>query len=92
MSTGLTLDSILDMSFEQIELAARCVQKNKIDTLNMVFEPIAAAFGVKKKSSHSKRKSVSSTKNKTLSKEEKEAKYNHKLNQLALLGIGVRDI
>lgn len=89
----MTLDSILDMSFDQIELAARCVQKHKIDMINMVLEPVASAFGAKK-SKKQPRKSITSNKKKEPieSKERVEAKEQHKLHQLNLLGIGVRDI
>ena len=36
LSSGQTLDSILDMSFDQIELAAKCIYKHKMDMINMV--------------------------------------------------------
>jgi Tfp pilus assembly protein PilP len=91
LSSGYTLDSILDMTFEQIELTARCVHKHKIDMINMVLEPVASAFGAKK-SSRKGQKRVSSQKKKPRTKEEQEAMEQHKLHQLSLLGIGVRDI
>lgn len=84
------MDTILDMSFEQIELAAKCVQNHKIKMINMVLEPIAGAFGAKK-SPKSAQKSISSQKNKPQTKDYVEAKEQHKLHQLGLLGIGVRD-
>lgn len=91
MSAGHTMDTILDMSFDQIELAAKCVYSHKIKMINMVLEPIAGAFGVKK-SSKTAQKSISSLRNKPETKEQVEAKEQHKLHQLGLLGIGVRDI
>ena len=90
LSTGLTLDSILDMNFDQIELAAKCVYRHKIEMINTVLEPIAGAFGGKKSPKSIKNK-VSSTK-KTETKDQGLAKEQHKINQLRLLGIGVRDI
>lgn len=78
------------MNFDQIEFAAQCVYKHKIDMLNMVFEPIAAAFGGKKTRKVTKNK-VSSPK-KVQNKTDGLAKEQHKINQLRLLGIGVRDI
>lgn len=90
LSTGLPLDSILDMTFDQIELAAKCVYKHKIEMINTVLEPISVAFGGKKVPKSIKNK-VSSPK-KAQTKEHVEAKEEHKLNQLRLLGIGVNDI
>lgn len=52
----MTIDDILDMSMDQIAFASRAVFKQKIKMLEMVFEPIATAFGGKK----SKKKSKSS--------------------------------
>ena len=81
------------MTFEQIEIAAKCVHKHKVDMINMVLEPIAGAFGVKKSTSKSARNSVSSSQvKKAKTKQEVEAKENHRLAQLKLLGVGVRDI
>ena len=90
MSAGYSLESILDMSFEQIELAAKCVYSHKIKMINMVLEPIAGAFGGKK-SSKRRQKSISSQSGKSRTKEDVEAREQHKLSQLSLLGIGVRD-
>ena len=58
--------------------------------INTIFEPIAAAFGAKKTPKSIKNK-VSSRK-KANTKEDRLAKEQHKLSQLSLLGIGVRDI
>tara|TARA_R110002167_G_scaffold252447_2_gene458765 strand:+ start:2176 stop:2439 length:264 start_codon:yes stop_codon:yes gene_type:complete len=42
------LDDVLDMSFQQITLVARCIVRHKAKMLNMVFEPIAQGLsGVK---------------------------------------------
>ena len=90
MSSGQTLDSILDMSFDQIELAAKCIYKHKMDMINMVLEPVASAFGGKKVSSRKKIRAPKTKEPQT--KEYVERKEQHKLDQLKLLGIGVRDI
>jgi len=90
MSSGLTLESILDMTFDQIEFSAQCVYRHKIEMINMVFEPIAAAFGGKKAPKSVKNKVSSSRKDQK--KDDKLAREHHKINQLRLLGIGVRDI
>tara|TARA_B100000085_G_C18504793_1_gene497082 strand:+ start:983 stop:1249 length:267 start_codon:yes stop_codon:yes gene_type:complete len=86
----MNIETILDMNFDQIQFAAKCVYKHKVDMINMVFEPIAAAFGGKKQPKSIKNK-VSSPKKANTNKE-KLAKEQHKLSQLSLLGIGVRDI
>ena len=78
------------MNFDQIELAAKCVYRHKIEMINTVLEPIAGAFGAKKKPKTIKNKVSSS--NKSKSKKDGLAKEQHKINQLRLLGIGVRDI
>ena len=90
MSAGLTLDSILDMTFDQIEFSAQCVYRHKIEMINMVFEPIAAAFGGKKPSRNIKNKVSSSRKDGK--KDDRLAREHHKINQLRLLGVGVSDI
>lgn len=79
----MTLDTILDMTFDQISLCAGAVMNHKVDMLNMVFEPISAAFGGKTKKGK-----------KLLNKSQKEKKksVDDKLAQLKFLGIDVRDI
>ena len=78
------------MSFDQIEFAAKCIYKHKIEMINIVMEPIGNAFGVKKKPKTIKNKV--SSKSKPLNKQEARAKEELKLSQLKLLGIGVTDI
>ena len=86
----MNIETILDMNFDQIQFAAKCVYKHKVEMINMVFEPIAAAFGGKKTPKSVKNK-VSSPK-KANGEKELLAKEQHKLSQLSLLGVGVRDI
>jgi hypothetical protein len=46
--SGWLLDDVLDLSFDQITLVARCIVRHKAKMLNMVFEPIAQGLtGVK---------------------------------------------
>ena len=39
--SGWLLDDVLDLTFDQITLVARCIVRHKAKMLNMVFEPIA---------------------------------------------------
>ena len=86
MSTGMSLDQILDMTFQQIELSAKCVFQHKLKMITMVLEPIGAAFGAKpnKKKSNKYR---SKTKPKT--HDEKVRADNKKLAQIRSLGIPI---
>lgn len=47
LQAGMSLDNILDMSLEQIQLSAKVVFKQKINTLEMVFDPIVTMLGGK---------------------------------------------
>ena len=78
----MTLDAILDMTFDQISLCSNAVMSDKVEMLNMIFEPISAAFGSKK------------SKSKLHKYSEKKEKPNEdaKLAQLKFLGIDVSDI
>lgn len=53
----MSIDDILDMSLDQITFSAQAVFKQKVKMLEMVFEPIASAFGGKnnKKSKNTKK-------------------------------------
>ena len=43
--SGWLLDDVLDLTFDQITLVARCIVRHKAKMLNMVFEPIAKGLG-----------------------------------------------
>ncbi len=47
-SSGYTIDQVLDLSWNQIELSSRCIYRHKVSMLEMVFEPISIACGGKK--------------------------------------------
>ncbi len=47
-SSGYTIDQVLDLSWNQIELSSRCIYRHKVSMLEMVFEPISIALGGKK--------------------------------------------
>ena len=85
LSSGWSLDSILDLSFEQMREVSSCIYAHKLQMIEIVAEPIAGAFGAKKK------RKVVATQNdlkKTgLSKEERDKILVGKLNAL-----GFKDI
>ena len=82
----MTLDDILDMTFDQIAICAETIMSHKVEMLNMVFEPISAALGGKKSKP---RKKVSQKTNDPLLQRQKE---DQKMAQLRYLGIGAEDI
>ena len=82
----MTLDDILDMTFDQIALCAETIMAHKVEMLNMVFEPISAALGGKKSKP---KKQVSQRRNDPISKRQKE---DQKMAQLRYLGIGAEYI
>ena len=73
LQTGMSLDQILDMSFEQISVCSTAVYKQKINMLEMVFEPISVMLGGKPKKKKKTQKTDSDIAK--LSPEQK-AKYN----------------
>ena len=83
LSTGIPLETILDMTFEQISICAETIMNHKVEMLNMVFEPISAALGGKKSTA----KRSKSNKPKMTPKQ----KEDQKMAQLRYLGIGVQD-
>ena len=81
------------MTFDQIELCAKCIYKHKIEIISMVMEPIGAAFGSKeaKKKLKAREQRANKQKNKrSSSPEEREAKELLKLRQLKALGIDIQ--
>ncbi len=81
-SSGYTIDQVLDLSWNQIELSSRCIYRHKVSMLEMVFEPISIALGGKK----SKRKinKNNKSKNKNLNPEQKDAVLLGKIRSLGL--------
>ena len=67
----MSLDQILDMSFEQISVCSSAVYKQKIQMLEMVFDPISTMLGGKSK----KKTKPKSSKTANLTPEE-QSKYN----------------
>jgi len=59
LSSGYSLDQILDWSWDHINLTAECIMTHKVEMINMVFEPVAAAFGGKGKKKN-RQKSIDS--------------------------------
>ena len=82
----MLLEDILDMTFDQIKLCAKCVYNHKVDMVTMVLEPIGAAFGSKKAKRSMARKEKNS---KPKSKMSKATEEDLKLAQLKSLGIDV---
>ena len=86
LGSGWSLDSILDLSFEQMREVSSCIYAHKLQMIEIVAEPIAGAFGAKKK-----RQKITTTqkdlKNSQLSKEERDKILVGKLNAL-----GFKDI
>ena len=91
LTSGHTLESILDMTWEQIGFTARCIYKHKHEMIKSVMDPIAAGFGSKqaKKDLAEKRKRFSKKVDKVkLTPEQKDAKL---LASIKLAGIKIRD-
>lgn len=79
----MTLDNVMDLSFDQIHLSARCVMRHKMSMINTVFEPIAAAFGDKKAKSKISKKTEKQQKAK-MSPEQKDAMLLMKAKQMGI--------
>ena len=82
----MLLEDILDMSFDQIKLCAKCVYNHKVDMVTMILEPIGAAFGSKKAKRSMAKKSRRSN---PRVKKDKVAEEELKLAQLKSLGIDI---
>lgn len=83
-SSGYTLDQVLDLSWDQIELSSRCIYRHKISMLEMIFEPISVALGGKKSKRKRKSSNNSIRKNKNLSAEQKDAVLLGKIRSLGI--------
>lgn len=90
MGSGLSLDQILDMTFDQIQLSAGSIVKVKVDFLNSIVEPLMGAFGAdyKPASTDGPARSASKKKSKMTDEDKKTAERN-KLMGLAQMGIPV---
>lgn len=92
LSSGHTLDQVLDLSFEHIEISARCIMRHKISMYEMVMEPIAAGLGSKsaKKSLAKKKAEANRQKNKDAQKHlTPEQKDQLLMGKLGMMGFGV---
>lgn len=87
LSTGQTLDQILDMSWDQIMFCAQSIQKHKISMFEVIFDAISVGLGGKK-SKKSKRRPISN-KNKELSIEEKRKKESLLIHNIKASGFKI---
>ncbi len=76
MSSGWTLDDILDLSVEQISCALECVMTYKAEQLDLVLEIASTALGGKKKG---KSKALKGRKNKKIDQKQKEQAFLHNI-------------
>lgn len=86
LNSGMLLEDILDMTFDQIKLCAKCVYNHKVDMVTMILEPIGAAFGSKKAKRSMAKKS---RKHKPKHKRDKAVEEELKFAQLNSLGIDI---
>ena len=96
MASGITLDKILDMTWEQIQFSAMSVQKHKVKMIEMVMTPIAEGLGGKKSTkSKVSRKNKMQRKIKNLTPEEKamrdQAREMRLYQQIQLAGLRIED-
>ena len=82
----MLLEDILDMTFDQIKLCAKCVHKHKVDMVTMILEPIGAAFGSKKAKRSLNKKQNKAKKN---TNRDRAVEEEMKLAQLKSLGISI---
>ena len=83
MSTGQTLDQVLDMSWDHIQISANAIMRHKSFILEIIFDAVSTGLGGKKKSNKSKKNPKKSTK---LTKEEKQRKELSLINQINAAG------
>ena len=79
LSSGWTIDQVLELSWPQIELSARCIYRHQMNMINSVMEPIAASFGSKEAQKSVAKKSKQQ---KNLTPEQKDSLRLQKLKQL----------
>ena len=90
MGSGLTLDEILNMTFDQIQMSAMCITKVKVEFLNSIAEPLMGALGAEyKPASSDDPKKARPKKKKNLTDKDKIAREQAKLAGLRSLGIDV---
>jgi len=85
MGSGMSLDQIMDMTFDQIQLSASCVVKVKVDFLNSIVEPLMGAFGAEYKPASTD----GPAKKSKMTTEDKLTAEKNKLMGLASMGIPV---
>lgn len=85
MGSGMSLDQILDMTFDQIQLSAMCIVKVKVEFLNSIVEPLMGAFGADYKPASTSGPAKKTTK----TTEDKLTAEKNKLLGLASMGIPV---
>ena len=83
MSTGQTLDQVLDMSWDHIQISANAIMRHKSFVLEIIFDAVSAGLGGKKKSNKSKKNPKKPTK---LTKEQKQKKEMALLHQINAAG------
>tara|TARA_Y100000114_G_C11594310_1_gene247258 strand:+ start:239 stop:499 length:261 start_codon:yes stop_codon:yes gene_type:complete len=86
MSTGQTLDQVLDMSWDHIQISANAIMRHKSFVLEIIFDAISTGLGGKKKNKKSKKSLKKSTK---LTKEQKEQKELLLLHQIKSAGFNI---
>lgn len=79
VSSGYSLNSILDMSWSQIHLLSECTMHHKMHLLEVFYEPIVSAFGGKNKNKAKKAKQKIKSK---LSPEQKDGMLLHGLSSM----------
>ena len=84
MSSGWTLDQILDLPFEQILICVECVMAYKAEQLDLAMEIASAALGGKKKGK-------ARTTRPTLAKD-KASKEAAMLRGISVLGMPIQDV
>jgi hypothetical protein len=90
MGSGMSLDAVLDMTFDQIQLSATCIVKVKVDFLNSIVEPLMGAFGAEYKPASTDGPAKSASKKKSsMTDDEKKTAEKNKLMGLAQMGIPV---
>ena len=83
LSTGQTLDDVLDMSWEHIRFSSKAIMAHKSFMLEIVFDAVSAGLGGKKtKNKNSNKRGRVRAKESKESKKQKEANLLNKLNSM----------
>ena len=86
LSTGQTLDQVLDMSWSHIQISASAIMRHKSFILEIIFDAVSAGLGGKKKNKKPKRNTKKPTK---LTKEQKQKKEMMLLHQINAAGFKI---